>query len=637
MGGLLSSLGSVAKPLLDKLGSSVADAAEPALNYAIKAGSTAVSESGPFGEYLVNLTQKQKTLEANLSGDFASQTKKIWDAVPEAEQSSIHTSAPSPAASQALTQNRAIANQATNAMMMRGAKNIVGGVVGPLQQAPDFFPKIIASDVFKSGPRQDALTDFLTQSGQLPTKADAEQFIGTMKGMTYGRKGAIIMHDMMGLQVPDEFLEKDPKVAFSMYGDAAARYITKADNYGTDNRKLDFIVNAIGTSDGWNAKVLASDYLSDNEYGYYRGVRKFYEGRSPVENTIKDMEGLMHLGSIGIPHSVQSLNTLLATDMGTMAKSLAEVTGDYKTATDFSLESGATITEALRNFKNSANGRGQDGLLGGALSTMFHYTGFDAVRGFNLTLAAVAGKNYALKLGDQLLKDSTDKEANAGLKILGLEPSAILRQGGLSQQDIMFAARRNAEQTQFLKTPGDYPLYWNKNPAMRTLMLYKNYIFNEGKFIKDFGFKQAYAAGKLPQNVTYMSLLFPVVGELIGDTEMLAKGENPNDRVQQDPVYQIGKATGHTPNELVTRYIDNLSRLGSIGVFMSMLGSFNHSSISSWIGGPVAGDIDDANRVGRQLLTGKGPHGKDSAKKLLLNKVPVVGNILGNTLYGKNK
>lgn len=638
MGGLISSLSSVAKPVLDNLGAKTSSLVEPTIDYALKSGWKVLEDSGPAGQLLSSVLRDQKTSEANQAGQFVSSIKDAWDGISDADRLSIHTPTPTPQATAAMKTTQGLAAQNIQAMSLRGAKVVQQGQVVPIYQPQDFFPKILASDVFTPGNRQNDLVDFLTTSGQLPTKADAKDFVDQMKGMMYGRKGAMVMHDMLGMQIPDQFLERDPKVAFSQWGDAAARYITKADYYGQKNQRLDTLIDVIGATNGQTAKTFASDAVNANEYGYYRGERKFYEGKAPsgVEDTIKNYEGLTHLSTIAIPHSAQTLNTLLLTDATSMGKALTDVMSDRKSATDFALKSGALLTETMRDFKAAIDGRGDGGIMSGALSNLFHYTGFDAVRGFNLTLSANAGKHYAMELADNIIKDPNDKEANVMLKVLGLEPQAVIRQGGLTPQGVLFAARRTAEMTQFIKSPLDLPIYWSKNPVTRTLTLYKNYIFNEGKFIKDFGFKQAYAAGKLPQTVAYMALLFPAVGELIGDTEMLAKGENPNDRVEKNPVYMAGKAMGHTPNPIATRYIDNLSRLGGIGMFMSMLGSFNHSSLSTWLGGPVAGDVDDMNRVGWQLLTGKGPHGKDSAKKLLFNRIPVVGNALGNKLYGKN-
>jgi hypothetical protein len=127
-------------------------------------------------------------------------------------------------------------------------------------------------------------------------------------------------------------------------------------------------------------------------------------------------------------------------------------------------------------------------------------------------------------------------------------------------------------------------------------------------------------AGKY-QNIAYLGILFPVVGELVGDAETLAQGKNPYERVK-DGTW----AKDMFGNEYLARYVENLSRIGSIGMFSSVLSAVHRGNISQWVGGPLAGDLEDLARVGNDLAKGK----TGSAAGRVVQRVPVVGTAIKN-------
>jgi hypothetical protein len=615
MGGFLNSLGRVAEDVAIKAKPLFGDF----IDRTLKSGWSSLDDLGPMGKYISNTARLQRTVEANYTGQAVSAIADAWEPVSKVTRLAVKNNPQ--VAPQASAQMQSLVNQTMTELANRGVTINVGGFKVPISAPPNFFPSVLKDEATTPGLMQKELVDHLLSSGQVANRAAGEEAVSKLRGQMYGRNGVKTMFDLNGLQVPDKFLELDPKVAYSVWSQAASRYITKFDAFGPKDVNLAAAVNALGATQGTNAKNFAMDAINLNEYGYSHSVGNghYYDGIKPWEVTLRQYEGLTKLSRVSIPHATQSLNALLLADASTFLKGLADVSTNYKDAINFSIKSGALIAETMRDYREGANGKSW-------LSTMMSVTGFNAERKFNIAISANTGKHYAMELADNLVANPADKESNFMLRKLGLEPSAILRQGGLSQNDIFLAARRFTELTQFLRSPLDTPISWSKNPWTRTFTMYKNFVFNQAKFMKDAVFDDAMKGGKY-QNIAYISLLFPAVAELIGNTESFVQGHGfgSENRVEDNPLAKTGM------NKNVIHYLDNLSRIGAIGMYTSMLASFNRNNITHWAAGPAVGDIDEVVRVANQLIKNKDTK---PLKKSLVKKIPVVGTGTGNTIYG---
>lgn len=608
MGAVVNALRSVAPDVVARTQPLV----KSAMNYFFRSGYKAAESLGQFGPDLAAILKDQTVYEGVKGGQFLDLGVKAMDGV--SQDIAVRLKTQPNLAPQNWNQLQMAYKYIGSELTNKGAKVTVQGQKVPFFVPQNFHPNVIVEKALEPGVMRQELIDHLVSSGQMK-RLEAEDFVAQAKGMTHGLTGLDFMHTLKGIQIPDRFLEQDPKVAYGVWSQTAARFLTKQEVYGHKYANLKAIVDAIGNDEGHTALETARNIVDMHEYGNgHVGGQKFYEGKTEWENAIKRYEGLTKLSRIAIAEPSQNLNPLLLTNIKSIIKGIKDIATDYDNAYDFTLKSGILNSETLRDFKRLNHG------FPYWADALMQYTGFNAERKFGLMLSANAIKNYTIELGDRLVLNASDKEANLFLRQLGVEPTAVLRRGGqLTQDELLEAARRGTGMTQFIHDPLDLPILWGKNPWMRTAMLYKSFIFNQAKFMKDV-MGQSVKAGKY-QNIAYLALLFPVVGELVGDAETLAQGKNPNDRVEEGTW-----ARDMFGNEYLARYVENLSRIGSIGMFSSILSAVHRGNISQWLAGPLAGDLEDMTRVGKNIIGGD----FKKAGGTVVQRVPVVGTALKN-------
>lgn len=615
-------IGKVATTVAPDLTMQLGTAFKTAVNYLGRSGYAALDslESG-LGKEVTNLLKSQDDAEGQVAGGAISDLKNIWKNIAPADRLASYNNIKTgvahadPAVNQAIAATKAQQSQFMNELASRGVKvNFLGSPI-PINLAPQNFPTVLKQDVFNVGSLRKEALDHLVSSGQFQTRGEAEEALQKLSGMQYGAAGVKPM-TVPNMSLPEKFIETDPLVAYGQYGNSSARAMTMHDIFGPSNVNLKSLSEAVGYADGYEAKNLVRNVIDSSMYGYSGMNVNYYRGRTSWENMISSAEGLSKLGTIAIPHSTQSFNTLLKTSFSSMASSLSDMFNNKEAATEFALKSGALVTDTLRDIRDSANGRGW-------LANMFHYTGFDWERRTNLVLAANAGKHYANELFDKLVANPGNDNTKNLLKGIGLDPLKLLQQGSLMPEDLLTAARRTVDATQFFRNPADLPIAWQKNPFMRTLFLYKNFIFNEGKLIKDTVLVDGLKNGKY-QNVAYFLTAFPAAGELIGDLESLVKGQNPQDRKDTD---FFARSDWGNDNPHMARYIDNISKLAGFGIFSSMLGALSRHNIVGWLGGPVASDLETGTTGLYHMFANQDTQ---PLKEHIARSVPVVGKYLGD-------
>lgn len=617
-------LGKVASTLAPDLSMQLGTAFKTAWNYLGRSGYAALDsfESG-LGNEITNLLKSQHDAEGQVSGQALADLKNTWKSFTPDVREQAYTSIKNNTAHSDPLVNNAIAatkTQQSDFMQELAARGVKVDFLGskiPINLAPQDFPTVLKQDVFNIGVLRKEALDHLVNSGQFQTRGEAEEALQKLSGMQYGAAGVKPM-TVPHMSLPEKFIETDPLVAYGSYANSSARAMTMHDIFGPRSVNLKSLTEAIGYTDGYEAKNFAKNAIDSSLYGYSGLNTKYFQGRAPWEGNISSFEGLTKLGTIAIAEPSQAFNVLLKTSFSSMANGIKDTFANRDAASEFALKSGALVSDTLRDIKDAANGRGW-------LANMFHYTGFDWERRTNLILSANAGKHYANELFDSLIANPGNEGTKNLLKGIGLDPIKLLKQGSLLPEDIYTAARRVTEATQFFKNPADLPLAWSKNPFMRTLSLYKSFIFNEGKLIKDTVIKDAFVNGKY-QNIAYFLTAFPAAGELVGDLEGLIKGQSPQDRSDTDFFARSDWGNDHP---YMARYIDNISKLAGFGVFASMLGAINRHSIVGWIGGPVASDLESGALGLYNLFT---EHDPSFLAEQAARGVPVVGKYAANKI-----
>lgn len=338
-----------------------------------------------------------------------------------------------------------------------------------------------------------------------------------------------------------------------------------------------------------------------------------YTSSSKLEQDVKKFMGLSMLGRVAIPHSMQSVNTLLNEGFTAYAKAAHDMATDYQGAKKYATTVGALFDETLQEYRSQLTGKPS------WISKMFYMPGFSAVRKGGIIHAAVAGKYAAMDAAEDYAKTQS-RASELALKFHGIEPKDVLRQAGKLTQDQIDKAAYNSVNESFFLRDMKTPWIWQQNPTNRLIFLYKNFQFREGKMLQNAisrGFKGGPAS--FAKTIGILGTAFPIAGEIIGDMSSIATGHG----LDRD------KSIKHwTGNPVADRILDDMAHVAGFGIWYSIARSTGYKQLLQWAAGPVAGTADEAVEG---LISAAHGNPKPLARSVL-RRVPVIGSALTNAL-----
>jgi len=324
------------------------------------------------------------------------------------------------------------------------------------------------------------------------------------------------------------------------------------------------------------------------------------------------------LPRISIPHASQApLNSLLVDGWKATSREFFEFAASPRKAYDLSLQAGAQSQELMHEFISQTQGTSKFRMLIDPLRKVF---GLE--RKWGIAFSAVSGKWAAIDAASEYVARQS-KWAELQLKVLGLDPKAILEQRGvLSPSDIEQAAFRSASEVMGLRSPLETPYKWERNWPMRVANLYKHYGFRQARLIKDTLLRAKEAEGwfGVAKVASTLGSTFFIAGEAIKAVEDMVSLRRPwNDEEQKDRF-------------LGNEYLDGIAHAGGFGIIYSTLRGAKHNHLLGYLAGPVfssATDIaqDAINLRGRALV-------RDIGRKFGLPGTAAVNLVLPPT---KNK
>lgn len=335
-----------------------------------------------------------------------------------------------------------------------------------------------------------------------------------------------------------------------------------------------------------------------------------YKAPKDAERQINDILAYSYLGRVALPHTMQQFNSALTLGWKAWAKAWVDPT--MRESAHVTAE---TFDETLRNWRLIAEGKDT------WFTKIFHMPGFSQLRMKYIQHAADAGRFAAIDAAERYVQTGS-KGAEQTLKFLRLDPAKIRLQGGkLLEEDIERAGYASADENMFIQ-PGKTPQIWGQSGLSRSLAMYKNFQFREGKLIKD-TIARSLRSGPKQAAATLMTIgvAFPIAGHIIADMENLATGRSPEDRSM------ILRPTGIGPTEGIGRIfnlderIDDLAHMASFGMSYSMFRATARHRALDYLAGPALGLL--AN-IGYGLYqTGKG--NPNYLVKEVARRTPVVG------------
>ena len=258
----------------------------------------------------------------------------------------------------------------------------------------------------------------------------------------------------------------------------------------------------------------------------------------------------------------QSLNTLLSSDLGSLAYGLSKSFGEKGILN--ALESGALLNPLLRENLSYLGG-------GSAFADKWlRWTGFNWTENFNRTVAANAGQKYLEKQAARLIKNPNNGLARWRIQELNVNPDEVLKIG-LTKEMKLIAGDTMSTRTQFLSRPMDLPGFAS-SPEGKVFFQFKNYAYQQVNFLKnkigsDIATKNY--AGVL-RTFLLLGTVFPMTGEVLQDVRSLITQEK-------------------RPTNLLDRYLNDLANSGSWGLAIDLWSSARYGMLAENIIGPTLG------------------------------------------------
>lgn len=198
---------------------------------------------------------------------------------------------------------------------------------------------------------------------------------------------------------------------------------------------------------------------------------------------------------------------------------------------------------------------------------------------------------------------------------MDINPDEALARGMLSEDELLRAGQIMAEITQFRARPLDLPALAS-SPEGKIIFQYKNFAFNQAKFLKDTlkGQLENGDYGGLARDLLILSAIFPMGGEIIADLRSLVTGQK-------------------RPTEALDRYFSDLMAVGGFGILSDTIVSAGHGKLAENIVGPTIGT--GVETFERAVKVAKG-RGTEAEIKFLLRQTGF-GRTIANYVFPNSR
>lgn len=340
---------------------------------------------------------------------------------------------------------------------------------------------------------------------------------------------------------------------------AAGEKLAQFAEFGKNNAELKKILKALGDVGG-NPKQI-KEWVER----IFKGVD---EGKTQEEKVTRLIRALQtaKLGLAFVPNASQAiLNVTPASDFRALwagYKALMSAEGRR-----FAVESGAAIDPVLAEAHQE---------LGLGWLTQKFMTPFRLVEQHNRIVAASAGADFAARLWKIAQKDTKKgKWAARKLADLGVDASTPL-----TRADILMAAKKFTDQTQFRSRPENLPA-WTTTPWGRVFFQFKQFSYQQARFTLDQTIGELRRGDPLRagRNLAMFALLGGGMGELIRLLRNLLTGR------EDDP-------------EGMERVAKAMASAGALGVMLDATQAMERGKELEWLAGPGADMGINAARLG---------------------------------------
>lgn len=495
-----------------------------------------------------------------------------------------------------------------------GLRIKVGEESIPFTPRENYFPHLVPEEIVKNAQaRKDSLVK-LVQSGWADNVAQAENKLNQLVKQKMARRYGNLEKSRL-LDFP--IYEKDPAKVLLNYVDSAYHRIADAKYFGPNDERAYRLANEVALRGG-------DGELATRMMNRVFGKEDISTFSREASQTLTGVQTVTKLGLGAVRNIGQSANTSLYTNPKITAEAIGDALGNNKeSARQFTMLTGEILGSSQKEFLQQV---GSDTSI---TSRFLQKVGFTASEQFNRIVAANAGKRHAQYLTEQLLENPNNNVAIRALKRLDLDPTKILKQGGLALEDEIKAAKNVVENTQFTTQSFDLPYAWT-SPAGRVLTQFKSFAYKQtkliGNIVKNLVSETSKGNFRPLTNVLFnYGVVAPVVGEVLGDVKSIITNKKREEKGLE-------------------RYLNNVFFAASLGLLEDVgtlaTGKYGASGTAGVLAGPTASDIvkgvEAGQSLGRERKTMEGMEEVGARAKplarFLLGEVPVAGQALKNTL-----
>jgi hypothetical protein len=575
-----------------------------------------LKRSGKSGKQIAGLLDKAEEQGALLSGQQSNTLRKAITKLSPDEMKQFadvvegRATADTPALEQAVTTWKSIAED------IRARATEAGIEMGNIQ---DYFPHFIP-EAAQGGKGKAKYLQALVDKGFAPTVEAAQQRLDSIARKAAARRFGLLEKSREATANLDDLpiYETDPRKVLFSYIENANRRIADAVHFGTNDEILYNLAHQAGFEGGDETQLVT--YLNrvlGKEASQNQEVKAISQG-------IRSVQSVKKLGfGTAFTNITQNLSTAIRTDIPTTIKTIVENIQNPAKSLELAYKTGEIDEQAFKEL-NADIGSGTN-----LVQKWLRIIGMQKTERFNRIIATNAGANYAEKLAKQLTENPGNKSAISELKRLGLDPEVILK-NGLSEMDILKAARNVSGDTQFSTTPKELPYYWT-GAIGKIVTQFRSFAYKQTGFIAETSKRVASEAITNGNFKPLINLLIvygvaaPIVGEIVADAKSFIQNRSRGDM------------------NATQRYLSNILEATSFGLLdelPALTGEYGLPGTAGAIAGPTASDaIKYADALQQLNVDRKGTRGWDEfiarTKKLrrqALRDVPGLGSALANTL-----
>jgi hypothetical protein len=348
---------------------------------------------------------------------------------------------------------KAVEEWRTVAPAIRNQATKVGLDVGDL--GPKYYPHFIDFEKLKNGSSSyNRAINHLVSTGQAQDIPGAIKLLNyardTSRNRKFGNLEASRIVDLPGYDKTPDSLRR--------YLQGSTRRIAHTQTFGSEDQKALNLLAKIGEKGG-------DVESAKNAFNIAVGAKRYGADGQKISNAIRSYNTTTRLGLGAISNAAQNVNTGIVTGhlrtLGALVKQLKPSERSY-------VQSTGVISDAVINDL-----REQAGLVGKGVSRLTA-PGFQKVETLNRSVAATAGKDYALRLAQ--------KGDEATLRKLGVK--GPIQGKTLTNDQQIAASRAIVEKTQFKVDPQDLP-GWASSPGGKLVAQFRTFSYNQGKFVSN--------------------------------------------------------------------------------------------------------------------------------------------------------